>query len=283
MVTAPTIVQLTPIQKAMVKGMQRSLEIPHFGFSDEISMLQLKQLRKQVNGYLKKHHHQPQPQLLSSGKQQVDQQPAAPVVHKVSYMPFLIKAFSMALAKYPLLNAQYVPGNSGGSGTAAAGHLLYRPDHNIGIAMDTPGGLVVPNIQRCQHKSILEIAADLQRLQKLAQAGQLPPDAFQNTTVSISNIGNLGGRVLSPVIPPDTVCIVAIGRSQVLPRIRDLHDHDDHAHHAQQPSFEVVRDEVVTVSFSADHRVVDGATVARFFADWKGVLEHSGRFLMDLK
>lgn len=241
----------------MVKSMRQSLEIPHFGFSDEVSMLQLKDLRHSINGYLKRQHKEDKTDLPQ----------------KLSYMPFLVKAFSLALTKYPLLNAQYVPGKPGNDGRTTAGHLVYRPDHNIGIAMDTPGGLVVPNIPRVQHKSVLDIAQDLQRLQKLAQNGQLPPDAFQNTTITMSNIGNIGGRNLSPVIPPDTVCIVAIGRSQVLPRIRDLHD----------GKFEVIRDEIATVSFSADHRVVDGASVARFFVDWKNTLENPGRFIMELK
>jgi 2-oxoisovalerate dehydrogenase E2 component (dihydrolipoyl transacylase) len=196
----------------------------------------------------------------------LQQQPHGDVT-KISFMPLLIKSFSVVLQTYPLLNAQYI--ESDGSNAA---HLLYRRDHNIGIAMDTPSGLLVPNVAKVNQKSVLDIANDLLVLQAQAKKGSLPPSAFQNTTITISNIGNIGGRVLGPVIPPDTVCIAAIGRSVVVPRLVD-----------REGDVGMVKDEVMTVSFSADHRVVDGATVARFFRDWKSLLEDPGWWIASMK
>ncbi|KAI3631543.1 hypothetical protein MIR68_010426 [Amoeboaphelidium protococcarum] len=252
--TTPPVVKLTGVQKAMLKGMSQSLRIPHFGFSDEIEFDQLSALRAGINKDLA-----------------LNQNPSAGLA-KISFMPLLLKSFSVALQRYPLLNAKLQQSDQfEDSGSAS---LLYRSSHNIGVAIDSPGGLVVPNIKAVDQKSILEIALDLQRLVDLAKKGQLPPDAFKDITITMSNIGNIGGRVLSPVIPPDTLCIVAIGRIQSLPRFVNNGDED---------SLVVTKKQIVTASFSADHRVVDGATVAKFFAEWKSLIEDPAKMLMNLR
>lgn len=238
------IVKLTPIQKAMVKSMKTSLKIPHFGFTDEIKFSQLKKIRELINTELNSN--------------------SDATLKKISYMPLLLKSFSMAMEKYPLLNSKFVEADQDGSS-----HLLYRHDHNIGVAIDSPAGLVVPNIPAVNRKSVFEIAMDLQKITQQASMGELPPESFQNTTITISNIGNLGGRVLHPVIPPDTVCIAAIGRMQKLPRFDEKSN--------------LIGEEIVTVSFSADHRVVDGATVARFCSEWRKLIENPGSMIFLLK
>lgn len=231
-----TVVPLTAIQKAMVKSMSKSLSIPHFLFSDEVSFLELAKIRAVVNSDTK---------------------------NKISFMPLLLKTFSAALLHFPLLNASF---------DDASDALKYRPYHNIGIAMDTPQGLVVPNIKNVQLKSIKEISIELVNLQELGRNGKLPPSAFTDTTITLSNIGNVGGRVLGPVIPPGTVCISAIGRAVSLPRYTMIDGVET-----------LKKDSVVTISFSADHRVVDGVSVARFFALWKSFIEHPSLFLLNLK
>ena len=183
-------------------------------------------------------------------------------------MPFLVKSFSLALRDFPLLNARF-------NETTTPPQLLYRPDHNVGIAVDTPNGLTVPTIHGSNGMTIMEIATALQTLADKAKKNQLPPSAFQNTTITISNIGNLAGGVLGPVIPPDTVCIVAIGRSKEEVRLVKNEE--------SERGYDLVTEDVVTVSFSADHRVVDGATVARFFLAWKGLVENPGRMALWLK
>ncbi|RLN51000.1 hypothetical protein BBJ28_00024650 [Nothophytophthora sp. Chile5] len=159
--------------------------------------------------------------------------------------------------------------------------------HNISVAMDTPAGLIVPNVKnvqvrhapsphqtewqlkpysnsRCscytsQAKSIMEIAKDLNRLQELAIAGKLTPNDLGGGTFSISNIGSIGGTYMSPVIMLPQVAIGAIGQIQKLPR------------YDAEGNVEPVR--LMNVSWSGDHRVIDGATMARFSNQWKGYLE----------
>ena len=107
----------------MVKSMSEALKIPHFGYKDEIDMSALVQQRKDL-----KHMAEMQGGI------------------KLSYMPIILKACSLALNKYPILNAYF---------DANAETITYKVDHNIGVAMDTPQGLLVPNIKKIQQLSIL--------------------------------------------------------------------------------------------------------------------------------
>jgi 2-oxoisovalerate dehydrogenase E2 component (dihydrolipoyl transacylase) len=113
--TSNSPIPLTTMQKAMFKSMTESLSIPHFGYSDEISLNGLSDSRKLINQYLANSE--------SSS------------IKKISYMPLFIKALSLALLKFPILNAALVNDD-----TASTASLLYRSEHNIGIAMDTPQG-----------------------------------------------------------------------------------------------------------------------------------------------
>lgn len=245
------ITPLTPVQKAMVKSMTGSLAIPHFGFSDGISFEELRKTRHQINKYL---------------QSQVDSTATVTGIEKISYMPLLLKSFSMALERFPVLNGEFIAAADG-----QQAHMILKRQHNIAVAIDSPQGLVVPNIKNVQDKSVLDIAIDLQRLVNQAKKNQLSPDAFSQPTITISNIGNLGGDVLKPVIPPGTVCIVAIGKSRPTPQ---------YTMDKQSGELVLRPEEMATVSFSADHRVVDGATVARFFSEWKAIVENPAVLLL---
>lgn len=98
----------------------------------------------------------------------------------MTFMPFFVKAASIALLKYPILNSSI---------DEKTESVIYKAAHNVSIAMDTPQGLVVPNIKNCQNKSIYELAVELNHLQERAVKGQLRPDDFANGTFSLSNIG----------------------------------------------------------------------------------------------
>ncbi|OQV14839.1 Lipoamide acyltransferase component of branched-chain alpha-keto acid dehydrogenase complex, mitochondrial [Hypsibius exemplaris] len=185
---------LKGIQKAMVKTMTAALMIPHFGYCDEIDLTNLVHLRKQLKDLAK-----------SRGI-------------NFSYMPIFIKAASLALTQFPILNAHV---------DDKVENLIYKGSHNIGIAVDTPNGLLVPNIK------------------------------------------NIGGTYAKPVILPPTVAIGALGKIQVLPRFGD---HD-----------QVVKCHLMQISWSADHRVIDGATMARFSNLWKSYLENPSMMLLDMK
>lgn len=141
-------------------------------------------------------------------------------------------------------------------------------DHNISIAIDSPQGLVVPNIKAVQSLSLLQIQHELNRLRGLAQEGRLGMKELTGGSVCLSNIGNIGGTYAGPLILPPQVCIVAVGKSQEVPRWEEG---------------KVVPRLMTTVSFGCDHRVLNGATVTRFAQRWKRYLEQPSTLLMHMK
>ncbi|KAI8907031.1 2-oxoacid dehydrogenases acyltransferase-domain-containing protein [Powellomyces hirtus] len=257
-ITGDTTVPLGAIQKAMFKSMTRSLQIPHFGFSEEIILDATTAYRASINAHLKRN-----PYHSSSNTATTTAITPLPPVKKISYMPIFIKALSMALNEFPILNARLIHAEEG----PAKAQLQYRAAHNIGVAMDTPQGLLVPNVKNAHLKSILAIAADLERLKHDGARNALSAHDLADGTITLSNIGNIGGTLLHPVLVASQLCIGAVGRIQTLPRFASEHNDTTHP--------PVVRaTQVLNVSFNADHRVVDGATLARFVALWKMYLEH---------
>ncbi|KAK4659823.1 hypothetical protein QC762_0012650 [Podospora pseudocomata] len=241
---------LTRTQEMMFKTMTRSLSIPHFLYADEVDFTSLVELRSRLNKVLAK-----QPLFLDS---------ATHPVAKLSYLPFIIKAVSMALYKYPILNSRVDidPATSKPS-------LVLRSQHNIGIAMDTPHGLLVPVIKNVGSLNILQIAAELTRLQSLATEGKLSVGDMSGGTITVSNIGNIGGTYLSPVVVEKEVAILGIGRMRTVPAFGE--------------NDRVVKKEICNFSWSADHRVVDGATMARAAEVVRGIVEGPDVMVMHLR
>ena len=234
--TADQSVSISGLQRIMVQTMTTANAIPHFTFGDEVSVDSLAQLREALKPAM-----------------------AAAQV-KLSFMPFVIKALSLALRSYPQLNA-----HTNSDCTA----VTHRAHHNVGIAMDTPKGLLVPNIKQVQSLSVVDIARELQRLQALGKAGRLGRDDLQGGTITLSNVGSIGGTYMSPVLVVPEVVIGALGSVRLLPRF--------------DAEGAVVGRRVMNVSWSGDHRVVDGATIARFHALWKGYIEQPQMMLTELK
>ena len=127
--------------------------------------------------------------------------------------------------------------------------ITYKASHNIGLAMDTPMGLLVPNIKGVQQLSVFEIAVELSRLHTLGLSGKLSTQDLSGGTFSLSNIGSIGGTYAKPVILPPEVAIGALGKIYTVPRY--------------SPSGDLRPAQVMNVSWSADHRCIDGATMAR--------------------
>ncbi|XP_068243126.1 lipoamide acyltransferase component of branched-chain alpha-keto acid dehydrogenase complex, mitochondrial-like [Palaemon carinicauda] len=223
-------------QKAMVKSMTEAMKIPHFGYCDEIDLTALVGLRKELKAMAEAHGV------------------------RFSYMPIFIKAASMALLHYPVLNAAV---------DEKCEKITYKASHNIGIAMDTSNGLVVPNIKGVQGLTLLEVAAELNRLQDLGLRGSLKTQDITGGTFSLSNIGSIGGTYAKPVILPPGVAIGAIGKIQALPRF--------------DAAGNVVKAHIMQISWSADHRVIDGATMARFSNLWKKFLENPATMTIHMK
>ncbi|KAG9306572.1 hypothetical protein G9A89_004769 [Geosiphon pyriformis] len=241
------IVGFSNIQKAMYKSMTRSLQIPHFGYSDEYIMDNVIAFRNALN------------EQIQMNSKNLSSQPK-----KISLMPFFIKTFSTALIQYPILNATILDAED-----VNTAKIHYRAAHNIGIAMDTPGGLIVPNIKNVERKSILDIADDLARLQQSTENKTISPADFKDGTITLSNIGVIGGEYLSPVVVSSELCLGAIGKIRRLPRFEIFKD-EVTGHLTEK----VVGKSIVKISFCADHRVVDGATLARFSETWRHLLEN---------
>jgi 2-oxoisovalerate dehydrogenase E2 component (dihydrolipoyl transacylase) len=225
------------IKAAMARQMTESVStIPHFTYCEEIDLTELIALRLQLKDGL--------------AKQGV----------KLTMMPFFMKAMSLAIHEFPILNSQV---------NADCTELTYFDEHNIGIAVDSKVGLLVPNIKGCQGKSIVEIANDLTRLTDLAREGRVSPADLKGGTITISNIGAIGGTVATPIINKPEVAIVALGKVQQLPRF------DSKGH--------VVARSIMQVSWSGDHRVIDGGTIARFTNLWKKYLEEPSSMLIAMR
>ncbi|XP_078074351.1 lipoamide acyltransferase component of branched-chain alpha-keto acid dehydrogenase complex, mitochondrial [Mustelus asterias] len=224
------------IQKAMVKTMSAALKIPHFGYYDEVDLTRLVKLRRELKAVTEDRGI------------------------KLSYLPFFLKATSLGLLQHPILNASL---------DENCQFITYKASHNIGIAMDTQQGLIVPVVKNIQVLSVFEIAAELNRLQTLGSANQLGTNDLTGGTFTLSNIGSIGGTYAKPVILPPEVAIGALGKIQVLPRFND--------------KGEVIKAQIMNVSWSADHRIIDGATMARFSNLWKSYLENPASMLLDLK
>ncbi|XP_008293659.1 lipoamide acyltransferase component of branched-chain alpha-keto acid dehydrogenase complex, mitochondrial [Stegastes partitus] len=227
---------LKGFHKAMVKTMSAALKIPHFGYCDEVDLSRLVSLRSELKS-------------LSESRGV-----------RLSYMPFFIKAASLGLLHFPILNASVDEGCQ---------NITYKASHNIGLAMDTSQGLLVPNVKNVQLLSVFEIAQELNRLQTLGTAGQLGAADLSGGTFTLSNIGSIGGTYAKPVILPPEVAIGAIGKVQILPRF--------------DAAGQVVRAHIMQVSWSADHRIIDGATMCRFSNLWKEYLENPASMVLDLK
>jgi len=230
------VVPLKGVTKAMYNIMTEALKIPAFGYNDEFDLTQLALLRSK----LKKN--------------------AEDRGIKLSYMPIILKAASLALHQYPSLNATL---------DATGDNMTYKASHNLGVAMDTPEGLLVPSIKDVQNLSIIELAQELTRLQVLGAAGRLGPGDLAGVTFSLSNIGAIGGTYAVPVIMPPNVAIGALGKIQTVPRFN--------------AAGEVVKAHIMCVSWSADHRCIDGATVARFSNLMKEYLENPDMFMLALR
>ena len=225
------------IQAAMAKQMSASVyTIPHFTVSDELVMDSLMSLRKLLK-----------PEFEAKNV-------------KLSFMPFFVKAMSLALNEFPVVNSQL---------NEDATEISYFSDHNIGFAVDSKIGLLVPNIKRVQDLSLLDIAVQMQDIIEQARAGRVAGEHLKGGTISISNIGAIGGITATPVINKPEAAIVALGKTQKLPRF------DDEGNVSAQ--------NIMAVNWSGDHRIIDGATMVRFNNLWMSYLTQPEKMLMHLK
>jgi pyruvate dehydrogenase E2 component (dihydrolipoamide acetyltransferase) len=175
---------------------------------------------------------------------------------KVTYMGYIMKAAAIALQEYPQLNAEL---------DEEAGVIRQKKYVNLGIAVDTPNGLVVPAVKDVGLKSILQLSADLMDIAGRAREGKLKPDDFADSTFSITNAGNIGGVFATPIINFPEAAIMGVHSMRKMPRCKG----DD-----------IVAAMVMNISISIDHRIVDGADGARFMVRVRELLEDPALMLL---
>ena len=177
---------------------------------------------------------------------------------KLTTMPFLIKAVAMALKAHPVINASI---------DLDAGQIIYKEYVNVGIAVDTDRGLVVPSLRDADKMAIPDIAKSLGDLATKVRSGEFGVDDLRGGTFTISNLGAIGGTYSTPIINTPETAILLAGRSRKLPV--------------------VVGDEIMIrlmmpLSISYDHRLIDGGAAARFLNDVIEFLESPNKLLLAL-
>ncbi len=177
----------------------------------------------------------------------------------LTFMPFFIKAATLALRDFPYFNASLDMENQ---------KILVRKYYHIGIATAIADGLVVPVIKHANQLSILEIAAELTRLRTLAESRRLAADEMRGSTFSITNYGSYNGYMGTPIINPPEVAIMGVGRIQDKPVV---------------VNGQIEIRAMLPVSLSFDHRLVDGAAGEQFMERLKALLGNPNLLLMELR
>lgn len=167
---------------------------------------------------------------------------------KLTYMPFIIKALTKTLKEFPIFNSSYDQNNL---------EIVYKNYMNIGIAVDTPDGLIVPNIKDADKMSIFEIAKDIMIIKEKASSKKLTLNDLNDGTISITNYGIYDATFGAPVIKYPEVAIIGIGRIMKKPVV--IND-------------EIVIKDILPLSMSIDHRVIDGGDAGRFLKLFKSYL-----------
>ncbi|MBC9984776.1 MULTISPECIES: dihydrolipoamide acetyltransferase family protein [Haloferax] len=168
---------------------------------------------------------------------------------RLTYMPFVMKAVVAALKDFPYLNSQLDEENE---------EIVLRDEYNIGVAAATDAGLLVPVVHDADRKGMLELADEMNEKVEKARNRKIAPEEMRGGTFTITNVGGIGGEYATPIINYPEVAILALGAIKEKPRVVDG---------------EVVPRNVLTLSLSFDHRVVDGAQGARFTNRVKELLE----------
>lgn len=175
---------------------------------------------------------------------------------KLTPLVFLMKAMVASLKKFPRFNASL---------DADGETLILKQYFNIGIAVDTPDGLVVPVIRNCERKGIMDLARELAEVSARAREGKLKPQDIQGGCISISSLGGIGGTAFTPIINAPEVAILGVSRSSMKPVWNGSEF---------KPRL------LLPLSLSYDHRVIDGAAAARFTRFLAGRLEDLRRLTL---
>ncbi len=178
---------------------------------------------------------------------------------RLTLLPFVMKAVALALRHHPALNASLDDEKE---------EVVYKEYVNLGVAVDTPRGLVVPVVRDADRLTVAQLAQALATVAQRARAAQFAPDELRGGTFTLSNLGAVGGAYSTPIINHPEVAILLLGRARRMPMVRG------------QNSDRVEIRLMLPLSLSYDHRLVDGATAARFLNEVIDHLQNPGRLLL---
>ena len=228
-------VDLVGIRKKIAQNLQMSKSIiPHFTLMDEVDVTALVALRESIKEYAEKNGT------------------------KITYLPFVMKALIATIKEFPMFNASI---------DDAASQIVYKKYFNIGFAADTPNGLVVPVIKNADHKSILDISKEIIDLSNRARAGKLKPDEMKGASITITNIGSVGGTYATPIINHPEVAILGMYKISEKPIIKNG---------------QLAAIKVMNYTVTCDHRLIDGAVAANFLKSFFQKIQSPGILMMGM-
>jgi pyruvate dehydrogenase E2 component (dihydrolipoamide acetyltransferase) len=226
-------VPLKRIQKISGASLHRSwLNVPHVTQFDEADITELEKFRKELG--------------VEAEKRKV----------KVTMLAFLLKASVAALKQFPTFNASL---------DVSKENLILKQYYHIGVAVDTPNGLVVPVIRDVNFKGLFDLADELGKISKKARDGKLSPAEMQGASFTISSLGGIGGTGFTPIVNAPEVAIMGVSKSKMQPVYQDG---------------QFVPRLIIPFSISYDHRVIDGAAAARFSSYLSFILSDVRRLLL---
>jgi pyruvate dehydrogenase E2 component (dihydrolipoamide acetyltransferase) len=227
-------IPLAGLRRRIATKMARSTQTAaHFTFVEECDVTALKALRERLK-----------PIAESQGV-------------KLSFLPFFVKACVAALKKHPMLNSML---------DEETQEIVLKRCYHVGIATATDAGLMVPVVRDCDHKSLLAIAIDIDRLAISTRAGKARPEELSGSTFTITSLGAMGGLLATPILNFPEVAILGIHRIKPRAVVRDG---------------QIVIGDVMLLSLSFDHRVVDGHIGAAFAYEVIAYLEEPDRLMLD--
>lgn len=224
---------LSRINKLSAQGLHRNwVSIPHVTQFDEVNISEMEAFRKAHKA-----------RAESEGV-------------KLTPLVFLMKAVVKALQKFPRFNSSL---------SASGESIVLKKYFHIGVAVDTPNGLVVPVIRNVEQKSLLSLAKELAEMSAKAREGKLSPSDMQGSCFTISSLGGIGGTAFTPIINAPDVAILGVSKAQMKQVYLDG---------------EFVAQLMLPLSLSYDHRVIDGADAARFITYFGSLLADIRRILL---
>ncbi|GAA3022817.1 dihydrolipoyllysine-residue acetyltransferase [Tetragenococcus solitarius] len=227
--------KMTPTRKAIAKSMTNSKHTaPHVTLHDEVEVSKLWDQRKRFKAIAQENGT------------------------KLTFLPYVVKALTATVKKFPVLNASI---------DDAAQEIVYKHYYNIGIATDTDHGLYVPNVKEADRKGMFAIADEINEKAGLAHEGKLSAQDMRDGSITISNIGSVGGTWFTPVINYPEVAILGVGTIKQEPIVND--------------EGEIVVGRMMKLSLSFDHRIVDGATAQTAMNNIKRLLNDPELLLME--